>query len=146
MYIQQLGCNNGATCINSFGNFNCTCTDEYDGEFCDTCKCSFISYINFVTSPGFSYISVVGGCYSSPCMNGAACIPVEPDSYSCQCPENLTLFGAQCNETKLHGFKYLIIDERQSWENAKTICNDLAYSLTSITSQDEMDFLSSFVG
>ena len=77
-------------------------------------------------------------------MNGATCVPVEPNSYSCQCPENLS--GEHCNEAYLQGSKYLIIDEREMWDDAKTSCSDLGYNLTSITLQEEIDFLTGFVG
>ena len=76
-------------------------------------------------------------------MNGATCNPVQPDTYNCSCPENLS--GQNCNEAQNEGFKYLIIDERQTWENARNSCNVFGYNLTSITSTEELDYLTGFV-
>ena len=79
-------------------------------------------------------------------MNGATCVPVAPDSYFCECPENLPLTGELCNEAVLDGFKYLVIDEHKIWQDAQTSCEELGFNLTSITSQKELNFLSRFVG
>ena len=87
---------------------------------------------------------VVGGCHSDPCMNGATCNPVQPDTYNCSCAEKL--FGRNCNEAESGGFKYLIIDERLDWENARNSCLKKDYNLTSINSTEELDLLSTFVG
>ena len=87
---------------------------------------------------------VVGGCYSNPCTNGAACVPVAPDTYSCECPENLS--GRNCDETEFNGSKYLIVDEPQDWETARGSCVERGYQLTSIETVQEMEFLDSYVG
>ena len=87
---------------------------------------------------------VVGGCYSNPCTNGGTCVPVAPDTYSCQCLENLS--GTNCDETEFSGFKYLIVDKTQDWETARDKCIERGYNLTSIMTIPEMDFLGSFVG
>ena len=67
-----------------------------------------------------------------------------PDTYSCECPENLS--GTNCDETEFNGFKYLIVDEPLDWESARDSCVARGYNLTSITTSQEMDFLHSFVG
>ena len=67
-----------------------------------------------------------------------------PDTYSCECPENLS--GRNCDETELNGFKYLIVDEPQDWEAARESCVERGYQLTSIETEQEIEFLSSFVG
>ena len=87
--------------------------------------------------------TVVGGCHSNPCTNGAACVPVMSDTYLCECPENLS--GINCDETEFSNFKYLIVDEPQDWETAKDRCIAKGYNLTSITTNQEMEYLCSFV-
>ena len=87
---------------------------------------------------------VVGGCSSNPCTNRATRVPVMPDTYSCECPENLS--RRNCDETEFNGFKYLIVDEPQDWETARGSCVVRGYNLTSIETVQEIDFLGSFVG
>ena len=98
------------------------------------CDCKYVLCTNVV----------VGGCYSNPCTNGATCVAVVPDTYFCECSENLS--GRNCDETEFNGFKYLIVDERKDWNSARDSCIERGYNLTSIETDQEIEFLDSFVG
>ena len=142
------GCRNDAQCENDYGNFTCNCKMGYSGRYCEICMymyknrntmsicmaCNFYEYI---------IVSVVGGCPNQPCRNEGSCIPDEDSFYMCDCTANLS--GQNCTESELHGFKYLVMDELLTWEEASEDCVSRGYSLTSVTSADEMSHLTTFV-
>ena len=53
--------------------------------------------------------------------------------------------GRNCEETEQNGFRYLVFDEPKPWKEARMDCEDRGFDLVSITTQDELDFLSSFL-
>jgi hypothetical protein len=58
-------CQNGGYCIvTSTGSASCVCPNGYSGSYCQ---------------------SYVGGCYSSPCYNGATCTGKSNLGYTCTC-------------------------------------------------------------
>ena len=78
-------------------------------------------------------------------MNGGTCIPYEEDhTYFCNCPENLQ--GVNCTEAAHSNVTYLVIDDTAMWSEAQEACEGEGFNLTSITNDDEMNFLSGFVG
>ena len=78
-------------------------------------------------------------------MNGATCLSRDPpEFYSCDCPDNLD--GLKCDSTTFNGFQYLVLDELKTWDEARTECMNRGYKLTSITTREELDFLSQFIG
>jgi len=72
-------CKNGGTCQQTVepGSYECTCTEEYKGQNCESLK--------------------VRTCNETPCVNGGTCID-EPDStsserYRCDCPQGYEGFN-----------------------------------------------------
>ena len=139
------GCLNGATCINTIGSFTCECPNEYRDALCQECwtTCQEGRVITARLNQYFLFL-VIGGCFSSPCKNGGTCVPNLDVSYDCVCPDNLA--GKDCEEATTDNFRYLVIDERMNWASAQNKCVERGYNLTSITAENELDFLAQFVG
>ena len=57
-------CENGATCLNYDGGFNCTCVDGYEGDLCG-------EWIDFCER-------------LKPCQNGGTCTAIT-GGYQCDC-------------------------------------------------------------
>ncbi|XP_074596985.1 cubilin-like, partial [Brevipalpus obovatus] len=70
-------CKNGATCIDEFNDYQCLCTNGFDGRNCD----------NDVDECAVFANSELG------CQNGGTCINL-PGSYRCECPPNF--YGIHC--------------------------------------------------
>ncbi|XP_073237998.1 uncharacterized protein [Porites lutea] len=112
-------CQNGATCVNNLGGYQCLCVPGYQGKHCDqdvdecqinpcqnggTCSNIQGSY-NCSCVSGFTgkYCgNDIDECRNSPCMNGATCIN-NPGSYQCKCKGGYD--GKHCEND---------IDERQN--------------------------------
>ena len=109
-----------------------------------------VSFQNFYCLPlnsftTYSYISDLRGCAGEHCKNGATCFSRDPpEFYSCDCPNNW--HGQNCDSTTFDGFQYLIMDDLKAWEEARTECMNRGYVLTSITTREELDFLTQFIG
>ena len=87
----------------------------------------------------FVPLSDIGGCYSNPCLGGAACIPDFEISYICECHEGLQ--GKNCDNVIFQGLSYQVIAETKNWTDARDECEKTGMTLTSITSQDVLDLL-----
>lgn len=62
---EESPCENGATCLNYEGGYNCSCTEGYKGKNCTVVDCA----------------SVV-------CLNGGQCTHVQVDNkWQCDCPK-----------------------------------------------------------
>ena len=66
-------CQNGATCYNTDGSYNCTCAEGYEGELCEV---------------------DIDECLSLPCQNGATCID-HVAFYECDCADGTSLTCAR---------------------------------------------------
>ena len=62
-------CQNGATCANTFGSFECLCVNGYDGDFCE----------NNIDDCG----------NTERCLNGGTCVDYV-GSFRCECPPAYT--------------------------------------------------------
>ena len=56
-------CENGATCIDTDGSYNCSCSSGYTGDNCET---------------------EIDECDNDPCVNGATCRDLV-GAYECDC-------------------------------------------------------------
>ncbi|NXF57800.1 PGCA protein, partial [Ciccaba nigrolineata] len=88
-------------------------------------------------------------CHSSPCLNGATCVD-GIDSFKCLC---LPSYGGDlceidlenCEEgwTKFQGHCYRHFEERETWMDAETRCQQHQAHLSSIITPEEQEFVNS---
>ncbi|CAB3403307.1 unnamed protein product [Caenorhabditis bovis] len=67
-------CENGATCVNSHGDFECFCRSGYDGKFCE---------------------NNIDDCVGHKCAPGSKCVD-GPSTYTCECEHGK--MGAYCDK------------------------------------------------
>ena len=61
-------CQNGATCANAVGGFDCLCVNGFEGDLCET---------------------NVDDCAGGRCLNGGTCLDYV-GSFRCECPPGFT--------------------------------------------------------
>ncbi|XP_021341564.1 uncharacterized protein LOC110442331 [Mizuhopecten yessoensis] len=148
-------CLNGGTCTRSGSNFNCSCTNEYQGINCQLPKIHekgnlFITklYINLrflwhtlrvTCTTCFHLHDTVDACLISPCTNGATCNRVGSD-YSCSCTDRYT--GSNCTKDCRPGPADIVIvlDSSSSAEIVLNASRSFAASVVERLSIDVDDF------
>nr|CDJ97463.1 EGF and EGF calcium-binding and Notch region and Notch and Ankyrin domain containing protein [Haemonchus contortus] len=116
-------CENGGTCVNLNGGFECACTAAFEGELCTINK---DDCVNNKCSLGATCIDLIGSyrcecpegrigslcqyndpCHSKPCLNGRCIGDPETGESTCTCDHGYT--GPYCDED---------IDECAEWGEA----------------------------
>ncbi|KAK6029491.1 EGF-like domain protein, partial [Ostertagia ostertagi] len=104
-------CENGGTCVNLDGGFECACTAAFEGELCTINK---DDCVNNKCSAGATCVDLIGSlcqyndpCHSMPCLNGRCIGDPETGDSTCACDHGYT--GAHCDED---------IDECAEWGEA----------------------------
>ncbi|PIK36396.1 putative fibropellin-1, partial [Apostichopus japonicus] len=83
----SMPCLNGATCFRlSRLDFTCQCRSEYAGDFCEQGGRSFFCDCPDEWTGETCQTEDLGACVSSPCQNGAPCVPTSI-GYQCVCPD-----------------------------------------------------------
>ena len=77
-YCQFKDCLNGGVCKEDFsGNYNCYCTQEWNGKYCEILDICIVN---------------------KPCLNGGQCRNVDADNYRCICNPDSDWTGRHCDD------------------------------------------------
>ena len=105
-------CQNGATCHNTIGGYNCICVNGFEGHNCEidvddcaiqpclnggTCHDRVASYVCECPPDKTGLLCHLNNaCASNPCNAGSICeTSVVNGSYTCRCPSGYV--GPECN-------------------------------------------------
>ena len=108
-------CENGGTCLNTIGGYECVCPPGYTGPYC---------------------AADINECLDNPCLNGGTCIN-NFGSYVCNCPPNYS--GKNCEFGVETAFRYSLPTlnltytpdlgfntSRKFQEHARLFCDDVS--------------------
>ena len=111
-------CENGATCLNVLGGYECVCPPGWTGPFC---------------------AADINECLENPCLNGGTCIN-NFGSFVCRCPPNYS--GERCEIGIETSFRYslptlnltytpdLAFNTSQRFRNhARLFCDDVSIAV-----------------